>query len=257
MNKFRRVTLGDREILEGLILSLEPCSCEMNFLNIYTWENAYDTHWCIWDGFPVIWFQKLDLVLFPGGNDPQKMPPPELLKQIADTMKQAGYSITFNQVPETYLSLHPEAAEYFTAEPMAEEFGEYLYSVKDLVELRGGKLAKKKNLISQFKRRYPDHQIKPYSPDQAQLCRELCRKWTSGHELNETIWEEEDALERSFVSSGALGMEGICLYVGDTLAAFSFWTRLDSKTCDEHYEKADPSFKGGAQMVNQASMIVM
>ena len=74
---------------------------------------------------------------------------------------------------------------------------------------------------------------------------------------NETILEEEEALERSFLSSEALGMEGLCLYAGNTLAAFSFWTRLDSKTCDEHYEKADPTFKGGAQMVNHETMIRM
>ena len=130
-------------------------------------------------------------------------------------------------------------------------------SVEKLAELRGGKLSKKKNLISQFKRLYPDYQVVSYTPEQMPSCRELCRQWTSHHKQNETILEEEDALSRSFESSGALGLEGVCLYAGGKLAAFSFWTRLDSRTCDEHYEKADPSFKGGAQMVNQAGMCLM
>ena len=108
MERFRKVGLGDREILESLILSLEPCSCEMNFLNIYTWQEAYDTHWCIWDGFPVIWFKNENLLLFPGGILPEKMPPVSLLKEIAMALHGSGFPVTVNQVPSVYLEQFPE-----------------------------------------------------------------------------------------------------------------------------------------------------
>lgn len=257
MERFKKVGLGDREILERLILSLEPRSCEMNFLNIYTWQEAYDTHWCIWDGFPVIWFKKENLLLFPGGKNPEKLPPVSLLKEITNLLHGAGYPVVINQVPGNYLEFFPEYAEYFRAEQMAEEYGEYLYSVEKLVGLRGGKLAKKKNLISQFKRLYPDYEVKPYSPDQKSLCQALASKWSAAHEHGVTEQNEETALAHTLDLSGALGAEGLCLYAGGTLVAFSFWTRLDSETCDEHYEKADPSYKGCAQVVNHESMIVM
>ena len=257
MERFKRVGLGDREILESLLLSLEPCSCEMNFLNIYTWQEAYDTHWCIWDGFPVVWFKNENLLLFPGGKNTEKMPPVSLLKKIVLTLHEAGYPVLVNQVPETYLQIHPEYEECFTAEPMAEEYGEYLYSVEKLVELRGGKLAKKKNLISQFKRLYPDYEVRRYTPDQMKACQELAFQWSASHERDVTERHEENALQKTLDFSGVLGAEGLCLYAGGTLVAFSFWTRLDSETCDEHYEKADPSFKGSAQVVNQESMFVM
>lgn len=257
MERFKKVGLGDREILESLILSLEPCSCEMNFLNIYAWQEAYDTHWCILDGFPVIWFKKENLLLFPGGKNPEKMPPVSLLNEIVSKLHKAGYPVLINHVPQIYLDRFPEYTEYFQSEPMLEEYGEYLYSVEKLVELRGGKLAKKKNLISQFKRLYPDYEVKSYSPEQKEQCQALAQRWSAAHEHGEREMHEEAALSRTLDFSGALGAEGICLYAGGTLAAFSFWTRLDSDTCDEHYEKADPSFKGGAQVVNHESMIVM
>lgn len=257
MERFRKVGLGDREILESLLLSLEPCSCEMNFLNIYTWQEAYDTHWCIWDGFPVVWFKNENLLLFPGGKKMEKMPSVLLLKTIAETLHESGFPVVINHVPEQYLELHPEYQEYFLAESMAEEFGEYLYSVEKLVALRGGKLAKKKNLISQFKRLYPDYEVKPYTPDQMEQCQVLARQWSEAHERDVTERHEEKALQKTLDFSGALGAEGLCLYASGKLAAFSFWTRLDSETCDEHYEKADPSFKGAAQVVNQESMILM
>ena len=257
MERFRKVGLGDREILESLLLSLEPCSCEMNFLNIYTWQEAYDTHWCIWNGFPVIWFKKANLLLFPGGKNPGKMPPVALLKEVVTALHDAGFPVLINHVPAAYLEKNPDYEEYFSAELMAEEYGEYLYSVEKLVALRGGKLAKKKNLISQFKRLYPDYEVKRYTPDQMQLCSDLAQQWSAAHERNTTELDEEKALRRTLEESGALGADGLCLYVGGELVAFSFWTRLDSETCDEHYEKANPAFKGGAQVVNQESMIVM
>jgi len=257
MERFRKVGLGDREILESLLLSLEPCSCEMNFLNIYTWQEAYDTRWCIWDGFPVIWFKKENLLLFPGGKNPKLMPPVALLKEIVTALHEAGFPVLINHVPTAYLETHPEYEEFFRAEPMADEYGEYLYSVEKLVALRGGKLAKKKNLISQFKRLYPDYEVKKYTPDQKLQCSALAQQWSASHERDNTELDEEKALRRTLEESGALGAEGICLYAGGELVAFSFWTRLDSETCDEHYEKADPSFKGGAQVVNQESMKIM
>lgn len=257
MERFRKVGLGDREILESLLLSLEPCSCEMNFLNIYTWQEAYDTHWCIWDGFPVIWFKNENLLLFPGGKNPDGFPPVSLLKEIVSVLHESGYPVLINHVPEEYLKAYPEYQEYFTAEPMAEEYGEYLYRVEKLVSLRGGKLAKKKNLISQFKRLYPDYEVRPYTPDQMEQCRLLAQQWSESHERDTTERHEEHALQKTLDFSGALGAEGLCLYAAGKLAAFSFWTRLDSQTCDEHYEKADPSFKGASQIVNQESMILM
>ena len=257
MERFKKVGLGDREILESLLLSLEPCSCEMNFLNIYTWQEAYDTRWCIWNGFPVIWFKNADLLLVPGGSTPEKQPPAALLKEIAEALHNAGHPVVINQVPEEYLSAHPEYAEYFTAERMAEEYGEYLYDVEKLAALRGGKLAKKKNLISQFKRLYPDYEVKPYTPDQMEQCLALARQWSASHDRDTTERHEEESLRKTLECSGALGAEGVCLYVGTELTAFAFWTRLNSETCDEHYEKADPSFKGSVQMVNHEAMNLM
>ena len=257
MERFRKVELGDREILEGLLLSFEPGSCEMNFLNIYTWQGAYDTRWCIWNGFPVIWFKEADLLLFPGGMNTEKMPPVSLLKEIVTTLHAAGHPVVINQVPEDYLASHPEYETCFRAEPMAEEYGEYLYEVEKLVALRGGKLAKKKNLISQFKRLYPEYEVRSYTPDQMEQCLALARQWSASHERDTTERHEEDSLRRTLECSGALGAEGVCLYVKETLIAFAFWTRLNSETCDEHYEKANPSFKGCVQVVNHEAMSIM
>ena len=257
MDSFRSVALEDRAVLEPEILSWEPCSCEMNFLNIYTWANSYGTRWRIQDGFPVIWFPVGEIVLFPGGTNPEKMPPVSLLRTIANELHSAGHPVFFNQVPGQYLELHPEYREFFRAEQVAEEYGEYIYSVQRLIELKGSKLGKKRNLIAQFKRLYPDYEVKPFTPDQLPFCRELECRWSSAHERNGTELQEEDSIRKSFDSFGSLDMEGICLYAGGRLAAFSFWSRLNSDTCDEHYEKADPFFKGCSQMLNHETMLAM
>ena len=36
-SRFRNVTIGDREVLEGLLLASEPMTCESNLLILYVW----------------------------------------------------------------------------------------------------------------------------------------------------------------------------------------------------------------------------
>ena len=256
MNPFRyedykNVELEDAALLENALIASEPKTCESNFLNLYVWQNLYETKYQIWNGRPYAYLLKEDELLFPGGT-----PEPKELAEVSRVVREHGKNGIFYQTPAEYLAARPDYTEYFRIEQINEDFGEYLYRIEDLVELRGQKLHKKKNLISQFERLYPDHRILPFSQTMIPECRALAERWMRQKieafpDEREELEEEHDALERAFNAAGAISMTGCCIEVGSSLAAFSICSRISSEMFTVHFEKNDPAFKGSGQMVNR------
>lgn len=260
MNPFRYedykdVTLEDAALLEKALTASEPVTCESNFLNLYVWQDLYETKYQIWEGRPYAYLLKEDEMLFPGKRNGE-YPPPAELAEVSRVMREHGKNGIFYQTPAEYLTIRPDYEEYFRAERIHEDFGEYIYRIEDLVELRGAKLHKKKNLISQFERLYPDHEILPFSPEMIPECRALSERWMqrkieSFPDERRELEEEHAALERAFAAARAVSMTGCCVSVQRTLAAFSICSRISSDMFTVHFEKNDPEIKGSGQMVNR------
>ncbi|NLZ63967.1 MAG: DUF2156 domain-containing protein [Lentisphaerae bacterium] len=275
LESLKALDISDQPALKPLILSLEPHSCELNFLNLYTWARAYSTHFAIYAGLPWFWFppasaallpraaihdssevslpgnQGEDLLLFPGGFNRGRWPSPELLAAVMWTFRQAGYAGIIRNVPVEYVQSFPEVNSLFRVDEESSAMSEYLYSVEQLQSLQGQKLAKKKNLIAQFRQLYPSHSVRGFSSELIPDCRCLAERWYAAHPGDDYIRAEADALDRTFAAVAELAPEGVCLYVDNILAGFSLITRLNTNTCDEHFEKIDTSYKGVGQVLFQ------
>ena len=252
-SRFWNVTIGDREVLEGLLLASEPMTCESNFLNLYVWQHIYSTKYQIYRGRPYVYLEEEDELLFPAGAD-GNYETPEVLYEVSSVMRAHGRNGNIYQVKADYLQKFPEFSRYFHAVQIHEDYGEYLYRTEDLVELRGARLHKKKNLISQFQRLYPDYRVLPFSKERLGDCRALCDAWRkrkSASGYDEEIEEEHEAIDRAFAQYDHLSMEGCCLYVGEKLIAFAVCSRINSEMYTVHFEKNDPDYKGSGQVINQ------
>ncbi len=167
-----------------------------------------------------------------------------------------------------YIKKHPEtepdsnffAPEYIKKYPDIEKFyiikedrdnSEYIYDIKSLCELKGTRLHKKRNLISQFKRLYPDFKVHrlegEYRHKALELTRNLMKKWEN-HSI--TLDYELSAMQISFDYFDKLGLHGIAVSVNNRLAAFSVFSALNPSTCDIQFEKSDTYFKGASQLIN-------
>ncbi len=256
--KFKRIEISDQDVLENLLLSLEPKTCEMNFVNLFTWSGSYDTVFQISGGLPYLLMTRNDGLLFPAGTKCERFPSAETLHSASEELKICGASGIFYHVPEDYLKLVPDCLRYFDAVPAAAEYDEYIYETEKLALLPGSKLGKKRNLISQFRRLYPDASVVPLTPERLPDCRRLECSWIQQKESGadpgksgESVSDEEAALSKTYDHFGRLHAEGLCLYAEGRLAAFSIFSRLSSEMWDEHYEKADSACKGAAQVINQ------
>jgi hypothetical protein len=93
---------------------------------------------------------------------------------------------------------------------------EYVYSTKELAELKGGKFHRRRNLFSQFAKTY-DHRVVAYDPSHRDAVVDLLSRYLAqgGDEA------DYQPLLTALDHSGELPIDGLLLFVGDVLCALS------------------------------------
>ena len=249
---FKRVKVCDAEQLIPRLTASRVNSCEFPFGNLYVWGYPCGTSWQEYNGHLYFYLPCMDELYFMETTDGN--PPPEELIHVAETMKQQGLNGSFFQVRKEYIEQHKDILEqYFTIEQLPEETAEYIYSVQALVELKGEKLRKKRNLIKQFERDYPDTEVVDVKPGRVlDDCLALAAEWRAAQEDPDTeeLIMESEALAHLKDGFEEMQFEGVAVYDGDRLLAFAIYCRINSEMYTESFEKSRA--KGAAQFINHA-----
>ncbi|MCL1874188.1 MAG: phosphatidylglycerol lysyltransferase domain-containing protein [Clostridiales bacterium] len=127
----------------------------------------------------------------------------------------------------------------------------YIYRVKDLVDLKGNKYRNKRNHVYHFLREYPNYQFLPLDKNLIQPCRQLTDNWVSRHKPSETIMAEYKGLQLLFDHYDDLGCLGAAIIIDDKLEAFTVGEKLNHDTFMIQAEKANPDKHGIYQAINQ------
>lgn len=158
----------------------------------------------------------------------------------------------YNFVPEQYFQQFgmQQVASYFH---IAEQIGhaDYIYSTKDLAELKGNKYSKKRNLINQFERKYVDRgrvTLATLTPKEKVDCIDFLEKWCAANdcapEYQEDLDCEKQAVIYTFENMAALNVKGLVLRIDGKVCAFGTGAKLTQDMGVFHFEKADASVKG-------------
>jgi hypothetical protein len=160
---------------------------------------------------------------------------------------------TFTRVPERLCSLWHRALPDQVRLEKAREHWDYVYAVSDLVELKGNRFHKKKNLFNQFLRGY-DFEYKPLTPDCVEETLEMQRQWFSWHDPQEsgTLLAENGAIVRVLQNWDRIpGLVGGAIRVDGEMIAYTVAEELTPDMLVIHFEKGRPGFKGVYQAINQ------
>ena len=241
---------SDRGIITDYAEKYNQFCCEFSFSNLYLWNDIYHYKIAYFNNWLVIIDPENDYSLMPLGDNITASG----LQQLSESLRRAGYSGDISNVPPKIIEDLPELSLYYDIENYR-GMAEYIYSTEKLVELKGKKLRKKKNHISQFKRRYPDYQVRPMNSATRNDCLEMSeaiiKKLTSDSTpVSEGILDEMISIKKAFSSFELLPLEGIAIYIEDSLAAYSIYSRLNKDVFTIHFEKADYSYPGIAQVIN-------
>jgi len=243
---FRTFSLKDRNLIQRFSDQYELLSCEYSFFNLFCWQKEYDFCFCLYKDRLLVLDKKDNYFLMPLG----KPLVPKELAELSQNMKHLGKSCDIALVPHEYLIANPQIKKYYQAAPQKDS-DEYIYSVIKLAELKGKKLQKKKNLISQFKRKNPTFFVKKIQGPLIKKSLALAQNILStGKGSKKSLQKEYAALKQALGIIDRSMMDGLAITVEGKVAAFSIFSRLTPSTYDIHFEKSDLSFKGAAQIIN-------
>ena len=248
----RPLELADRAVVETALLASPEQSCEFAFSNLFNWCGSYRTRWTMFDGLLCLWMETNDMLLLAETGRPVRT---EDCLAVSGEMRRAGHSGILHHIRRETLERLPDLEKSFRADVMPDEFGEYLYDVERLAFLPGEFLSRKRNMIAQFKRNFPDHRVEVNNPVRIPAARQLAAEWFAGQEPpgSQELQHEADALDRAFRYWRDLGMDFLSVICGEQLAAFSMLGPINDHVWGEPFEKADRRFKGVSQFITSES----
>ena len=227
--------------------------------SIIAWNgDCFESHYEIVHGQVIVATRKITdnkdrgyLILPVGGNG---RPAPVALKELVVAM--GCERICF--VPGDYLQeVGDSALEPHFDITEQKEYEDYLYRTQDLVELRGNRYAKKRNLIHQFTRVYVhDKRVATgmITEKDVPQCLDFLEKWCDLRKCDKDQ-EENMACEKLAVIAALHTIEelewrGLCVRIDGEICAFAIMSHLTQYMGVLNFEKAYPHMKGLYQFLD-------
>ncbi|MBQ9788280.1 MAG: DUF2156 domain-containing protein [Lentisphaeria bacterium] len=245
----KKIEWQDSELLIPYLRNLATPSCEMSFANLKMWSEVYGTEFLQY-GENYLFFSASDGILyFPRWSNLSA----ELLVEIANDFKnfyQLG-QVTIYDVDPEWLEDNGDICNFFHAEANEDDF-DYLYFNENLAAMSGAILKKKRNLINQFQKNYPNYFIEYLSAENADKCSKFARDLNNLLEQTEFVDEENQSMDYAFKNLELLDLQGFMLYAEPNLpVGFTVYSFLNDTYADIHYEKACHDVKGSPQILVQ------
>jgi hypothetical protein len=220
---------------------------DYSFVNLWGWTKEYGLYWA--------WSDRLVWV--------KQTIPEEFYWAPIGTWEEIDWnkcfddyfssSTAFIRIPEILLQLWKES---FGQKIIMEEtrgHWDYLYSVAELMELKGKRFHKKKNLLNQFKKKY-DFKYVPLEAEMIDKAMAMQEDWCTWRDCEsiESLSAENRVISRILNSWTKLsGLTGGAIIVDQEMAGYTIAEGLSKDTFVIHFEKGSPYYKGIYQAVNQ------
>ena len=241
---FDHICLKNQDAFKAALCACPQVTSDYAFANLYGWAEHYGLKWRFEDG--LVWIK-------------QTLPQEILWAPVGDWTKVDWANLPclsgpqrFTRVPEVLLGIWQQAFGQRIQATEARDHFDYVYSVPDLVELKGNKFHKKKNLLNQFEK----SNIFEYTPMQADCVEEVLdmqAEWHGWQEHpSEALVAENQAISRVLKNFDRLGsLIGGTIRVSGKVIAYTVGECLSPSTIVIHFEKGDTRFKGVYQAINK------
>lgn len=244
---FEPVSLDRQKDYRRLLAASRWEASDYSFTNLWTWRSEYGLTWAWEDDLVWIHQQEPTPVFWaPVGHW-------ESVAWQARLNRHFDGETEFTRVPETLVKRWKDAAPERVTARAAEDHWDYLYSVEELVALKGNRFHKKKNLLNQFLKLY-DYAYQPITLDCIEEAMNMQESWCTWRdcESDRTLAAENRAIERVLVHWEELeGLFGGAIHVNGKMVAFTVAEAQNDETLIIHFEKGLVDYKGVYQAINQ------
>jgi hypothetical protein len=245
--EFEPIQLKRRREYTGLLARCPQVVSDYSFLNLWAWSEDYGLRWAWEDN--LVWIRQTHPQIF-------YWAPVGAWQEIdwrARFVESRNGRTSFIRVPQTLAEgWRADLGDRVTT---VEDRGhwDYIYSVDELVELKGNRYHKKKNLVNQFKKKY-DYVYAPLGPDLIDHAKGMQEDWCTWRdcESSEILSAENSAIFRILRDWDLLeGTLGGALMMDQVMVAYTVAEALSDDTLLIHFEKGDIEYKGVYQAINQ------
>lgn len=244
---FKPVELHEQRDYRKYLSQCPQTSSDYSFINIWAWAPVYGLEWAWTDS--LIWIR-------------QKSPKPAYWAPVGNWQK-VDWQKWFREFPElkNLIIRTPEALadiwrtefnDHFTLIADRDQW-DYIHYAKDLMELKGKRFHKKKNLINQFKKKY-EYQYLEMSADMVDKALALQDDWCRWRECDSDneLSNENQAILNVFNNWDNIdNIKGGCIIANNIIGAYTIGEHITPETLIIHFEKGCPYFKGIYQAINQ------
>ncbi|MBU2623096.1 MAG: DUF2156 domain-containing protein [Proteobacteria bacterium] len=220
---------------------------DYSFVNIWGWADEYGLMWA-WDE-NLVWIKqtKPETVFWAPVGPWKDMDWKKILGS------KFSIPAVFIRIPEDLVSIWKNCGHSEMAIEESRGHWDYLYSVKELVELKGNRFHKKKNLLSQFIKTYKYDYI-PLDHDMVDNALSMQDDWCAWRdcEASETLSSENRVIEKVLKAWHKLpDLKGGAVMADGKIAAYTVAEQLSDDTLLIHFEKGNQDYKGAYQAINR------
>ena len=244
---FEHIRLDAQQDYISLLQQCKQVTSDYSFSNIFSWADEYGLQWSWVDD--LVWVKQTqpDQLFWAPLGDWESTDWKLFFERYAPP------GSVFTRVPEKLLELWESAAADRLAVTEERRNWDYLYDCNELVELKGNRFHKKKNLLRQFMKKYNYH-YQPFGPDVIDAAMAMQDDWCSWRdcESSSILSAENRSVHKVLKHWDDLqGLTGGVIQVDDLIVAYTIAERLSPDTIVIHYEKGCPDYKGVYQAINQ------
>jgi hypothetical protein len=168
-------------------------------------------------------------------------------------MEFSGMNSIFTRVPEKLLFAWEKNLDRPLSVQENREHWDYIYDLNELIELKGNRFHKKRNLLHQFMKK-TEYQFFPLTIELIGKALAMQQNWCTWRdcESSDALEAENRVIERVLSYWEKLaGIHGGAILADDKMIAYTIAEGLDEDTLLIHFEKGDPEYKGIYQAINQ------
>ncbi len=243
---FEPISLNKQNEYLDIFYRCPQKSSDYSFINLWGWSDGYGLCWAWSDN--LVWIKQTipdEVYWAPIGSWHD-------MDWSGCFDKYFEEPITFLRIPEELVRIWKKNLENRIHQEDERGHWDYIYDVKELIELKGNRFHKKKNLVNQFKKKY-DYQYVSFDEKMIDMALAMQEDWCTWRdcESSEALSAENQAISKILDNWQTIyGLTGGALLVGKEMVAYTIAEQLSQDTIVIHFEKGNPDYKGAYQAIN-------
>lgn len=243
--EFRDVVLTMKDDIRQFLSRFQMEASEYTFTNIFAHKATYGFKVSIFNDNLLILKNKPPISFFcPVGGSHD-------LDRLFDYLKRMDSEQCLERVPESFTNKYLKDDKKYLAVPERDHF-DYLYDVKELIELKGRRFHDKKNKVNKFRNEYK-YEYQTLTAELVEECIEFEDYWCEVKDCEKYygLQRERCAILTMLKNFDYLNLTGGVIRIEGKIAALTFAEKYLPDTLVIHVEKANPDIPGLYQVINQ------